>query len=117
LNWYLRDYKQQYFFGANPTRDLLEYPVILVGDNNWTAVEPLLADRFNRYEYIRMWWPNQDYWNLKRSAIEAERNFEAPPTEAERSPMGTADRSGTLTHGVRRIPYPRLGPYQTVLYR
>jgi sugar lactone lactonase YvrE len=91
LNWYLRDYKQQYFFGANPTRDLLEYPVILVGDNNWTAVEPLLADRFNRYEYIRMWWPNQDYWNLKRSAIEAERNFEAPPTEAERSPMGFSE--------------------------
>jgi predicted membrane-bound mannosyltransferase/DNA-binding beta-propeller fold protein YncE len=88
LNWYLRDYKQQYFFGANPTRDLLEYPVILVGDNNWSAVEPLLADRFNRYEYIRMWWPNQDYWNLKRSAIEAERNFEAPLTDAERLPMG-----------------------------
>jgi predicted membrane-bound mannosyltransferase/streptogramin lyase len=88
LNWYLRDYTQQYFFGANPTRDLLDYPVILVGDNNWTAVEPLLADNFNSYEYIRMWWPNQDYWNLKRSAIEAERNFEAPPTGIEPDPMG-----------------------------
>ncbi len=88
LNWYLRDYGQQYFFGANPTRDLLEYPVILVGDNNWNAVEPLLADRFNRYEYIRMWWPNQDYWNLKRSAIEAERNLETSGTDEEITPMG-----------------------------
>ncbi len=88
INWYLRDYSQQYFFGANPTRDLLDYPVILVGDNNWTAVEPLLAERFNRYEYIRMWWPNQDYWNLKRSAIEAERSFESSPTGEGLTSMG-----------------------------
>jgi uncharacterized protein (TIGR03663 family) len=88
LNWYLRDYSQQYFFGSNPTRDLLEYPVILVGDNNWGVVEPLLADRYNRYEYIRMWWPNQDYWNLKRSAIESERSFEAAPAGETANPMG-----------------------------
>ena len=87
LNWYLRDYSQQYFFGANPTRDLLDYPVILVGDNNWGSVEPLLADRYNSYEYIRMWWPNQDYWNLKRSSIEAERNLEAPPAGETVEPM------------------------------
>ncbi|TFH34236.1 MAG: hypothetical protein E4G99_09910, partial [Anaerolineales bacterium] len=91
LSWYLRDYDQQYFFGANPTRDLLDYPVILVGDNNWGVVEPLLADRFNRYEYIRMWWPNQDYWNLKRSSIEAERNFETPSTGELAEPMGMGE--------------------------
>ncbi len=88
LNWYLRDYSQQYFFGANPTRDLLDYPVVLVGDNNWGIVDPLLSERYNRYEYIRMWWPNQDYWNLKRNAIEAERNYEASQSGSSLPPMG-----------------------------
>jgi uncharacterized protein (TIGR03663 family) len=91
LNWYLRDYSQQYYFGANPTRDLLDNPVILVGDNNWGVVEPLLADLYNRYEYIRMWWPNQDYWNLKRASIEAERNFEGPLTGETDQPIGIGE--------------------------
>jgi DNA-binding beta-propeller fold protein YncE len=88
LNWYLRDYTGQYFFGANPTRELLNYPVILVGDNNWQKVEPLLRDGFFSYEYIRMWWPNQDYWALKWSNIEAERNREIPQEAGELEPMG-----------------------------
>ncbi|MGB2896818.1 MAG: flippase activity-associated protein Agl23, partial [Anaerolineales bacterium] len=91
LNWYLRDYTGQYFYGANPTRDLLNYPVVLVGDNNWHLVEPLLADRFYSFEYIRMWWPNQDYWNLKWSAIEAERSRDQIPESEPLPPMGTME--------------------------
>lgn len=79
LNWYLRNYSEQYFFGANPTRELLNYPVILVGDNNWQKVEPLLRDNFFSYEYIRMWWPNQDYWALKWANVEGELSRTAPP--------------------------------------
>ena len=86
LNWYLRDYPNQYFYGADPTRELLNYPLVLVGDNNWHLVEPLLADNFYEFEYIRMWWPNQDYWNLKWSAIEAERTREQP-TDSEPLPQ------------------------------
>jgi predicted membrane-bound mannosyltransferase/sugar lactone lactonase YvrE len=77
LNWYLRDYPNQYYFGASPTRELLNYPVILVGDNNWHLVEPLLGGQYYSFEYIRMWWPNQDYWSLKRSSIESELAFNA----------------------------------------
>ena len=91
LNWYLRHYSQQYFFGANPTRELLNYPLILVGDNNWNSVDPLLADDYYHFEYIRMWWPNQDYWSLKRSSIEAERNYEVTSTDAALKPMGTLE--------------------------
>ena len=64
LNWYLRHYSSQYFFGANPTRELLDYPIVIVGDNNWTKVEDLFSNRFNSFEYIRMWWPTQKYWDL-----------------------------------------------------
>lgn len=91
LNWYLRDYTGQYFYGANPTRELLNYPVVLVGDNNWHLVEPLLAEQFYSFEYIRMWWPNQDYWNLKWSAIDAERSRDQMPDSEPLSPMGTME--------------------------
>ena len=91
LNWYLRDYTGQYFYGANPTRELLNYPVVLVGDNNWHLVEPLLADHFYSFEYIRMWWPNQDYWNLKWSAIDAERSRDQMPESEPLLPMGTVE--------------------------
>ncbi len=88
LNWYLRDFTGQYFFGANPTRELLNYPLVLVGDNNWQKVEPLLRDGFFSYEYIRMWWPNQDYWALKWSSIEAEHNRNVPLDEGAIEPLG-----------------------------
>jgi predicted membrane-bound mannosyltransferase len=105
LNWYLRDYTGQYFFGANPTRELLNYPVILVGDNNWQKVEPLLRDGFFSYEYIRMWWPNQDYWALKWASIEAERNRETPQESGELKPMGLGE--------YLRISWQHLKPFFT----
>ncbi|UCF62419.1 MAG: TIGR03663 family protein [Anaerolineaceae bacterium] len=64
VNWYLRHYSEQYFFGSNPTRDLLEYPVVIVGEENWQKVESLFEDRFHSFEYTRMWWPTHQYWNL-----------------------------------------------------
>jgi DNA-binding beta-propeller fold protein YncE len=62
--------------------------LVLVGDNNWHLVEPLLAENFYEFEYIRMWWPNQDYWNLKWSAIDAERTRDHPPEADPLPPMG-----------------------------
>lgn len=62
--WYLRDYKQQFFFGEDASRTLLDYPVILVGDANYSKIEPLIGQAYTSFEYIRMWWPNQDYFDL-----------------------------------------------------
>ena len=64
VNWYLRHYSDQNFFGSNPTRALLEYPIVIVGEENWQKVESLLKDRYHSFEYIRMWWPTHQYWNL-----------------------------------------------------
>lgn len=63
-SWYLRNFTSNHYFAANPTRDLLNYPVIIVGDNNWSQVEPILGDRYYTFEHIRMWWPMQDYFDL-----------------------------------------------------
>ena len=60
--WYLRDYPNQKYFADNPGKDILEAPVVLVGVDNYGKVEPILRKAYDQYEYVRVWWPNQDYW-------------------------------------------------------
>ncbi len=64
LSWYMRDFKNSKYYGDAPGVDLREVPAILVGAANYSKIEPLLGDKFYKYEYIRMVWPNQDYFNL-----------------------------------------------------
>lgn len=64
FTWYLRNYENQKYYAANPTRDLRESPVIIVGDNNFAKIEPVVARGYHEFEYIRMVWPDQDYFNL-----------------------------------------------------
>ncbi len=67
--WYLRDYPNQRYYGSNPTRDLNQVPVILVGDTNFSKLEPIVGQAYYSFDYIRMWWPNQDYFNLTWNRI------------------------------------------------
>ncbi len=62
--WYLRNFPNQRYYHTNPTRDLREAPVIIVGSENYGKIEPIVGQAFYSFEYIRMWWPNQDYFNL-----------------------------------------------------
>lgn len=62
--WYLRNFPNQRYFAANPTRDLREYPAIIVGDGNYGKIEPVVGQAYHNFEYVRMWWPNQAYFNL-----------------------------------------------------
>ena len=62
--WYLRNYRNQKYYGPNPTRELRDAPVILVGDNNFDKIEPVVGQAYHQFDYIRIWWPNQDYYNL-----------------------------------------------------
>ena len=63
FTWYLRDYSNQVFFGAEPSRQALEdASLVIAGNNNWPKVEALLKNNYHTFEYIRMWWPMQDYF-------------------------------------------------------
>lgn len=62
--WYLRNYPNRLEYNDNPSRELRNYPVILVGDLNYHLIEPIVQDDYYSFEYLRMVWPNQDYWNL-----------------------------------------------------
>lgn len=62
--WYLRNYKNMQYFGSTPTRSLREVPVIIVGQSNFSKIEPVVGQAYIKFEYNRLWWPNQDYFNL-----------------------------------------------------
>ncbi len=64
--WYLRDWPNKKYYGDTPTRDILTADVITVGDPNYSKIDALLKNNTNyiMYEYPRLWWPMQDYWNL-----------------------------------------------------
>ena len=64
LTWYLKDFPNQRYYGAQPGSDLSSVPVIIVGDKNYNAIEPIVRKDFYRQDFIRMVWPNMDYFNL-----------------------------------------------------
>ncbi len=68
--WYFRDFKNAVFLGESPSpRQLDDVAVVIVGDENRTSVETMLEDRYFRFDYIRMWWPMQDYFNLTAQRV------------------------------------------------
>jgi DNA-binding beta-propeller fold protein YncE len=64
MSWYMRDFKNARFYGNQPGRDLRDVPAIIVGNGNYSKIEPIVDDNFYQFDYIRMVWPNQDYFNL-----------------------------------------------------
>ena len=64
LEWYLREYPNAVFYGANPTREALDAPVIIVGSGNDAKAKPYLGDKYYRRNYRLVWWPAEDYKSL-----------------------------------------------------
>ncbi len=61
--WYLRDFTNQHSFDQ-PTRALRDSTVVIVDAKNFDKIEQALGTDYYRIDYIRMWWPNQDYFGL-----------------------------------------------------
>jgi uncharacterized protein (TIGR03663 family) len=62
--WYFRDYPNKRWYSDNPTRDLQDAPIILVGSGNYGLIEPVVGDNYIRFDYTRLWWPSQAYYDL-----------------------------------------------------
>ena len=62
--WYFRDFPNKVYYADKPTRDLQNDPVILVGESNYSKIEPIVGNAYVYYQTMRLWWPNQDYFNL-----------------------------------------------------
>jgi len=67
--WYFRHYPNKIAYLENPTRSLEEAPLIIAGQDKYAKLEPIIRDKYYYYEYIRLWWPMQDYWNLNWEKI------------------------------------------------
>ena len=62
--WYFRNYPNKIVYLENPTRSLEEAPLIIAGQDKYAKLDPIVKDNYTPYEYMRLWWPMQDYWNL-----------------------------------------------------
>lgn len=71
FTWYLRDYPNTLPFDQ-PTRTLRDASVIIVDQKNFTKILPVVGDAYYQFDYIRMVWPNQDYFNLNLSQIKTD---------------------------------------------
>lgn len=66
--WYLRDFTALRSFDQ-PTRSLREAVAVIVDQKNFDKIDAALGGEFYQFDYIRMWWPNQDYFNLDRTRV------------------------------------------------
>ncbi|MDX2163110.1 MAG: TIGR03663 family protein [bacterium] len=65
VTWYFRDLTNVTYFRENPTLQQVEDAVAIYASADIRSrVEPLLEDRYYRFEYQRMWWPDQEYFYL-----------------------------------------------------
>jgi hypothetical protein len=88
MTWYLRDQRTTFFAGddatlRNNSTVLNGAKVIIVGSRKNNAVNELLGEQYYRFDYIRLWWPMQEYFNLNYGRVanvfsSAETNPAAP---------------------------------------
>jgi predicted membrane-bound mannosyltransferase/DNA-binding beta-propeller fold protein YncE len=69
FEWYFRDYPNKVYFGASPSRDAVDVPVVVVGDKNLEKVKPYLGDRYYEFNYRLIWWPRETYKGLSWQRI------------------------------------------------
>ncbi len=77
--WYFRDYPNKLWLDKELTRDLLDYPVIIQDDSAITKTQAILKNGYVDFQYKRLVWPMQDYFNLKSNGMD---RFERSPVPA-----------------------------------
>ncbi|MFK7801184.1 MAG: flippase activity-associated protein Agl23 [Anaerolineae bacterium] len=67
--WYLREFDDRVYFGENPSPDIKNADAVLVGDPNFSKVEPYLGDDFEYMEFTFLWWPMEEYRQISWNSI------------------------------------------------
>ena len=70
MSWYMRDFPGQRFYGEALPGDFEDLQVILMGDGNpkRAEIEPQLTEKYTKFDYMLVWWPMQDYFDLEKPA-------------------------------------------------
>jgi uncharacterized protein (TIGR03663 family) len=71
FTWYLRDYPNTRPFDQ-PTKTLRDASIIIVDQKNFDKILPVVGDAYYKFDYLRMVWPNQDYFNLTWAEIKTD---------------------------------------------
>jgi uncharacterized protein (TIGR03663 family) len=66
MSWYMRDFPNARFFGDALPADFSDLDAIMIGDVNPKRAEneAKLLDNYTRFDYMLVWWPMQDYFDL-----------------------------------------------------
>lgn len=88
-SWYLREFRKNnsaVFLGNRvPTlQELDNIGVVIVGPALKPQIEPLLEEGYQHFEYIRMWWPMQDYFRVNAQNVNNFLDFTAPTENLKR---------------------------------
>ena len=67
--WYLRNYPNHKWYQDKVTRDLRQSPLIIAGESTYSKVDPIVKDTHVMFNYMRLWWPNQEYFGLTFTRI------------------------------------------------
>ena len=83
VTWYFRHLTNATFFAGNPSPGSInDAAMVYASDDIQSRVEPLLEDNYYRFEYIRMWWPDQEYFGLSAQRVLNALDFSPSNTEA-----------------------------------
>jgi predicted membrane-bound mannosyltransferase/sugar lactone lactonase YvrE/Na+-transporting methylmalonyl-CoA/oxaloacetate decarboxylase gamma subunit len=88
--WYFRNFPTgaAKFLGENPSpRDMQDLMVVIVGDENKSKAVDALSDNYYEFDYPRMWWPMQDYFNMTADRVINTFDFTNPNSAAIRQGM------------------------------
>ncbi|MBE2268742.1 MAG: SMP-30/gluconolactonase/LRE family protein, partial [Anaerolinea sp.] len=92
VTWYFRDLKNARFFADSPSPGAIGDAVaVYVSEDIRSRVEPILEDRYYRYDYIRMWWPMQDYFYLNADRVNNVFDFSGSYPQASELRRGLFD--------------------------
>ncbi|MCC7209038.1 MAG: NHL repeat-containing protein, partial [Anaerolineae bacterium] len=70
-SWYMRQFPSAVFLGdANNASGWENYQAVIIDTDKSARLEPQFADRFYRFDMIRLWWPMQDYFGLTMQRID-----------------------------------------------
>jgi len=69
FEWYLQEYPNLAYYGAQPTKQALDAPIVLVGPPNDSKVRPFLGDNYYWFERRLIWWPMEEYKNWTPSKL------------------------------------------------
>lgn len=90
--WYFRNFRNAVYLGESPSpRSFDDMVAVIVGDENRATVEAALEDRYFRFDYIRLWWPMQDYFGLTPQRVINALDFSPGNVQAQQIRRGIWD--------------------------